>query len=543
MKMIARSFLGLTLAFPLLPSAAHANIFNVTNLLDSGSGSLRDAITQAEASSGSSQINFQVGGTLDVGSIFPTITNDISISSNGFDVTFDGTSAGNRAFLIDPTGNLSLTSFTVQNFSSGASSGGAINVNGGNLSLFSSTLTGNVTDRVGGAIRIGSSGSATIQDSIFTFNDGLQGGAIALSTGSLNLTRSQLTNNTASLRLFGAAGLSGGISAFGAPTVNIQDSTISNNTGQRSNGGIFIQGGTLDISNSSINNNVSDGDGEDGGGLQIAQGAQVTITDSEVNGNSVATGGVGGGIHLQNPGTSVTLERTTVDGNTADTGGGINSADADLTIIQSTISNNEAVAFGGGGINANRGQELYIENSTISGNIAASGGGGLVASSGVSGEVVSSTFAFNTSGGAGAAINFTSDAGSTFVVQNSIFSDNEQNGSASTVSGPVDSGGNNLFDDDGGGLVAPGAGDLFNADAALQPLANNGGPTETHALASTSDAIDVGETNLSTDQRGFFRPAGSAPDIGAYEFDAVPEPTSAVLLLGAAGLLAWRRRK
>ncbi|WOO39965.1 right-handed parallel beta-helix repeat-containing protein [Rubellicoccus peritrichatus] len=535
-----------------LPLAGNAAVYNVINLLDSGAGSLRDAINQAEATPEADQINFQVGGTLDVGSIFPTVTTEFSISSNGFNVILDGTSAANRAFTIDPGGNLSLSSFTLQNFASGASSGGAINVNGGTFSVSGSTFTDNVTDRTGGAIRIGSNGSATINTSVFTNNDGLQGGAIAMSTGSLLLTNSQITNNTASLRLFGAAGLAGGISAFGAPNITIQNSDISNNTGERSNGGIFIQGGTLDIDDSSINNNESQGSGEDGGGLQIASGAQVTITDSEINDNTAASGSRGGGIHAQTGGTSVTIERTTIDGNTADGGGGINVAEADLTVIQSTISNNDALNGGGGGISAASGDEdatrntVIVENSTISGNTSSLGGGGLIVSAGASGEIDSSTIADNDSGSAnGGGLRFSTEFDSTFEVQNSIFSGNIANGATNTIGGgeSVDSGGHNLFDDDGGGIIAS-VGDLFNADADLQPLADNGGPTFTHALGALSDAIDTGSTSLGTDQRGYLRPV-SQQDIGAYEFGApIPEPTTYALLtsLVVLSMVILRRR-
>src|SRR5205085_7736349 len=51
----------------------------------------------------------------------------------------------------------------------------------------------------------------------------------------------------------------------------------------------------------------------------------------------------------------------------------------------------------------------------------------------------------------------------------------------------------------------------------LGPLANNGGPTQTHALLVGSPAINAGSNpaNLPTDQRGLPRQAGTAEDIGA----------------------------
>jgi len=55
---------------------------------------------------------------------------------------------------------------------------------------------------------------------------------------------------------------------------------------------------------------------------------------------------------------------------------------------------------------------------------------------------------------------------------------------------------------------------------ALGPLRDNGGPTETHALMTASDAldrIDPTTCEVDTDQRGEPRPGGSMCDAGAFE--------------------------
>ena len=63
-------------------------------------------------------------------------------------------------------------------------------------------------------------------------------------------------------------------------------------------------------------------------------------------------------------------------------------------------------------------------------------------------------------------------------------------------------------------------------DLNLGPLADNGGPTETHALVEGSVAIDVipaedcvdaDDQPLTTDQRGYPRPVGDGCDVGAFE--------------------------
>jgi hypothetical protein len=84
--------------------------------------------------------------------------------------------------------------------------------------------------------------------------------------------------------------------------------------------------------------------------------------------------------------------------------------------------------------------------------------------------------------------------------------------------------GHNIVGDNSCGLTGPG--DMNNTNPVLGPLANNGGPTPTHAPLACSPAIDAvpvadsTDTNgvsITTDQRGFLRPQGAASDIGAVE--------------------------
>ncbi len=83
--------------------------------------------------------------------------------------------------------------------------------------------------------------------------------------------------------------------------------------------------------------------------------------------------------------------------------------------------------------------------------------------------------------------------------------------------GTIVSLGHNL--DSGNSCRLNAAGDLTNTNPLLGPLADNGGPTPTHALLPGSPAIGTGDNNgcPSTDQRGVPRPQGAFCDIGAYE--------------------------
>jgi hypothetical protein len=100
------------------------------------------------------------------------------------------------------------------------------------------------------------------------------------------------------------------------------------------------------------------------------------------------------------------------------------------------------------------------------------------------------------------------------------------------VSGAFTSGGHNLIGDGTGstGFVNGVNGDQVGTavnpiDPMLAPLANNGGPTKTHALLVGSPAIDRGDNTgaPATDQRGVGRPrdgdgnASRIVDIGAFE--------------------------
>ena len=107
-------------------------------------------------------------------------------------------------------------------------------------------------------------------------------------------------------------------------------------------------------------------------------------------------------------------------------------------------------------------------------------------------------------------------------IRNSIVAGNSSSGQADTVgAGQV-----NVFNSLVGKLrtsYAHNAGSdfLFGRDPRLGALADNGGPTPTHALLADSPAIDAGDDAIcpAADQRAFARPQGASCDIGAYEAD------------------------
>lgn len=224
-----------------------------------------------------------------------------------------------------------------------------------------------------------------------------------------------------------------------------------------------------------------------GGGVEVGSGGQATVAHSTVTGNSASRGG---GLDVVAPSSVMTVIDSTVTGNAAsDSGGGINGETLSLlNVINSTISGNRAVVNAGGihVIGLNR-PTVNVLSSTITANSAANGGG---------------TFP---------------EAGNTVNLKGSIVAGNTGTTSAPDCGGALNSQGNNLISNAAGCPFSPQSNDVVGQSAGLGPLADNGGPTQTHALLANSPAINKGAADApAQDQRGI--PRNGARDIGAYEF-------------------------
>jgi hypothetical protein len=224
------------------------------------------------------------------------------------------------------------------------------------------------------------------------------------------------------------------------------------------------------------------------------------------------------------------LRATTVSGGIAtgvvndSRGGGVFNKGS-LTLINSTISGNSALVIGGG-VHNDSGMTLL--NSTVSGNTASEDGGGIFNNGSANLNASNSTISGNTA---------SDDGGGIFNLGTLALARTLISGNAASLGPEVDrSLGNvtinnhNLFGYDGdAGVVgfSPGLTDVVPASGVflndiLAPLADNGGPTLTHALILGSPAIDASPDDgncLDTDQRGVSRPQGLTCDIGAFEFD------------------------
>ena len=287
-----------------------------------------------------------------------------------------------------------------------------------------------------------------------------------------------------------ANGNGGGISVTSAEgSLTLRDSTVSDNqaVGTLANGGGINLDSASDvlIERSTISGNKS---GEDGGGIYFFWSGSLRLIDSTVSGNlsNVTSGGAGGGgiYFFGNPGANgFVIRNSTISGNTAGTA---------------------AIAASGGGVSLPSFNGIaVIQNSTITANAATRGGGVAQSSYGGSLMLSSSIVAGNTAIVAGSDL-YLSDSGSVAV-----------NGTHNIV-GVADDGGFSLSAGNLSGTT------LSPFNPMLGALADNGGPTQTHALLSGSPAIDTGENpvGLEFDQRGpgFDRVSGTAADIGAFEF-------------------------
>jgi predicted outer membrane repeat protein len=180
-----------------------------------------------------------------------------------------------------------------------------------------------------------------------------------------------------------------------------------------------------------------------------------------------------------------------------------------VKLSQSTVSGNSTAGdFAPGGGIFSRGGDVTLSQSTVSGNNARGRGGGI---SVFSGDLVvhHSTITDNTSGDAGGGIYATEAV----ALDHTIVAGNHDNsGTAHDIAGVV----NATYS-----LIG------FGANF-LGPLADNGGPTMTHALLPGSPAINAGDPNFvgppDYDQRGFpyKRVSGGRIDIGAFEAQPLP---------------------
>ncbi|MEJ2085562.1 MAG: choice-of-anchor Q domain-containing protein [Acidobacteriota bacterium] len=308
-------------------------------------------------------------------------------------------------------------------------------------------------------------------------------------------------------------------------------------------GGDDPESGSLDITaqltvqGAGARDTVIDGSGLDRIFDVYVSALLVQIDSLTVRNGVRSTGGAGG---ILNRGALLTISSSTIADNSAPVdGGGLGLAGLNW-LYNSTVSGNVAQGDGGG---IKVFGKLTVVNSTVSTNEAGGGGGGIHSTSTASRvDLRSATIVDNTSDfdndGIGDGGGLWSDDGSTVELSHTIVANNldlsgEAPDCARSPISTLDSAGFNLIGNSTGCPIGGDpTGNLLDVPALIGPLADNGGPTDTHALLTASLAIDAGDAAgcndeddvpLTTDQRGYIRPtdgngdASVVCDIGAFE--------------------------
>jgi hypothetical protein len=432
--------------------------FTVMNTSDSGAGSLRQAILDANAALGADVITFDPTAfstpqTIRLLSSLPDISDDLAINgpaATRLTISGDANNDG-----VNDDGDVRILS-----------------ISAGNVTLSCLTLT---NGRARGADGSGGHSGGRGGDAA--------GGAVYVGGGAVTLNNSSLSNNT-------AQGGRGGNGLHGGPG------------GDGHGGAIYVNGGaSATLVNSTLSaNSAQGGAGGSGNGLfGIGQGGglynfgSLTLTNITVSGNSASTDGGG----LWNGG-AARLTNVTVSGNSASTGrGGGLSSEGTATLTNVTVNNNTSV--NGGGVSS--GGTAILTNVTVSGNFASLDGGGLAI--GGTATLTNVTVSGNSAGqdGGGLFIGVATATLTNTIVAGNTGVNIRSFGNVSATHSLVD--------------VDPMLAPLGDYGGPTQTMALLPGSPAIDAGDSTAAGLP------GSDQRGFARISGAAVDIGAYEVQAI----------------------
>ncbi len=382
--------------------------FTVTNLLDSGAGSLRAGIL-----SGDTTIDFTRGlnGTITLTGELP-ISDSVTIKGRGADqLSVSGDGSG-RVFEIAAGQDVSISGLTITDGQEVGANGGGILIDAGaaldlvRVSVSGNQALANSSGYYGSGGGIENDGSLTVTGSTFTNNvasggsftdpitEGSAGGAIDSQGPSLTVTSSLFAGNQAVGPATGTGEGNGG-AINNSSTATLTGSTFTDNSalGRTTNGGAISAGenelttppemaindcsfaGNQAVGADGVNDFTQKYGGQALGGA-IASAAPLTIAASTFIDNLAQGGDQGNNL---NP----------IDGGPfADSayGGGVVIIASSLTVTNTTFVGNRAIggssAAGiggtavGGGVDAEIFADASLTNVTLEGNEAIGGSGG-----------------------------------------------------------------------------------------------------------------------------------------------------------------------
>jgi hypothetical protein len=527
--------------------------------------------------------------------------------AGGFGVR-GGVAEGGGVFASGGSVNIGFSSFANENVTGGAGGAGGAGSKGGKAgglggnggdgqaaaggSVFANAVTivlltsdtfesNTLTGGAGAAGGVGGKGKSAGSAGGAAGNGGnAQGGGVFTTGGSITVSGSTLALNT----------LTGGLGGTGAAGGNATKSTAGvggngGNGGSTQGGGLFSNGGTINVSTSTFSQNTLKGSSGGlggnggsggtiggaagaGGGGGAAQGggafvtggtASVTVITSTFGKNTL-TGGVGAAGATGGNGVSSAGSGGAGGAGGSSQGGGLFSTAGTLGLTNSTFSTNTLTA-GSGGAGGTGGNASGTTSKIVGASGGAGGNGGLPQGAGIfaasgtvtlTADTVAANLANDSTGGAGGepgnpkgtkgapGVGNSGQGGffnsaATVTATNVIFGNNSAT-VAPDFSGVVTAN-FSLFQNTSGATIS-GSNNVTGQDPNLGSLADNGGTTFTQALLAGSPAIDVATSTgePATDQRGVPRsiPGDTVPDIGAYELNTTT-PTSTISFPAAGG--------
>lgn len=231
--------------------AAQADTFTVSSLADSGAGSLRQAILDANGASSNDTIVFSVNGTITLSSALPNIASNgtLTITGNGIANTVISANNAVRGLTVPSGANLTISDLTVTNgYDSGGTGGGIYN--GGTLTMIRSQVSHSNAATAGGGVF--AQGTTTLVNSLLTGNTTAGNGAGLYATGgSLTLINTSVVKNT-------STNAGGGVALVNVPTTSLQNTLVADNTATSSaDDDLTLSGGTLNARNSLLETGLS----------------------------------------------------------------------------------------------------------------------------------------------------------------------------------------------------------------------------------------------------------------------------------------------
>jgi hypothetical protein len=246
-----------------------------------------------------------------------------------------------------------------------AAATGSIAIRGG--SITGNTATGSGPSSGGGVLNV--RGDVTITDTVIAGNDASRaGGGIEASGNAVDPANTTLIGVVLADNSTGASpGNGGGFHLTGPGATDVVDSTVTGNVAANEGGGLWNSAvGEMTVSGTLLADNVANGDGtengaEEGGGGLFNDGGTLEVFDSTVSGNA-APNGAGGGV-LDVNGT-ITLIGVTVTDNTSPLGAGVFGFESPQL---------ETVVFGNSIIAGNNGDDCGGSLESLGGNVLGAG--------------------------------------------------------------------------------------------------------------------------------------------------------------------------